>query len=111
MWGCAKIEAAMGERWERYREKIYELREIFRNRSEGGETEVDILLPGDAEYEPSRKAPYVRIRYYVNDHVHERKVELYEHHLKKELGDLINLIEHFIQEFEMEIDQSEYGGG
>jgi len=101
----------MPENWEHYKEKVYELREIFRNRNEGGETEVDILLPGDSEYESSRGVPYVRIRYYINDHFHERRVELHEHHLRRELRDLINLIEHFIQEFEMEIDQSEYGGG
>jgi len=101
----------MNGEWERYREKIYELREIFRNKSEGGETDVDILMPGDREHQISQEIPYVRIRYYVGDHFHERRMELYEYHLRKELKDLINLIEHFIQDFEMEIDQTEYGGG
>ncbi|GEM_PF-7000929 len=41
----------------------------------------------------------------------QRKIDLYEYHLQKDIDDLINLIEHFIQEFETEIDQTEYGGG
>ncbi len=101
----------MKHNWEEYKEKVLELREIFRNKNEGTETEVDILLPGEEGYESESGVPYVRIRYYVDDHYHERKVELYEYHLKKELQDLVDLIEHFVQEFEMEIDQSEYGGG
>lgn len=101
----------MKHRWEDYKEKVLELKEIFKNKTEGGEVEVDVILPGDEEYESDTGVPYVRVRYYTNEHYHERKIDLYEYHLKKELGDLINLIEHFIQEFEMEIDQSEYGGG
>lgn len=97
--------------WEKYKEKVFELKEIFKNRNEGTETEVDIVLPGDEDYESETGLPYVRIRFYINDHVHERRMELYEYHLRKDLQDLVNLIEHFIQEFEMEIEQSEYGGG
>jgi len=97
--------------WEKYKGKVLELREIFRNRTEGTQADVDILIPGDEGYESETGIPYVRIRFYVNDHLHERRMELYEYHLKKDLQDLINLIEHFIQEFEMEIEQSEYGGG
>lgn len=101
----------MKHNWEDYREKVLELKQIFKNKNEGTEVEVEVLLPEDEEYDSEVGVPYVRVRYYVNDHYHERKIELYEYHLKKELDDLVNLIEHFIQEFEMEIDQSEYGGG
>ncbi|RLJ70658.1 dephospho-CoA kinase [Hydrogenivirga caldilitoris] len=101
----------MKHNWENYREKVLELKQIFKNKNEGTEVEVEVLLPEDEGYDSEVGVPYVRVRYYVNDHYHERKIELYEYHLKKELDDLVNLIEHFIQEFEMEIDQSEYGGG
>ncbi len=102
----------MKHNWEGYKEKVLELKQIFKNRNEGTQTEVDVLLPGDEGYDSDVGVPYVRVRYYVdNDHFHERKIELYEYHLKKNIQDLVSLIEHFIQEFEMEIDQSEYGGG
>ncbi len=102
----------MKHNWEPYRDKVLELKEIFRHKNEGIESEVDVLMPGDEGYSSDLGLPYVRIRYYIDDeHFHERKIDLYEYHLKKDLQDLLNLIEHFVQEFEMEIDQSEYGGG
>ncbi len=101
----------MKHEWERFKDKVLELKEIFKLKSEGTATDVDVFLPGDEEYDSDTGLPYVRIRYYVDDHYHERKVDLYEHYLKRDLQDLVNLVEHFIQEFEMEIDQSEYGGG
>ncbi len=101
----------MKHEWEKYKEKVLELREIFKNKSEGSEVDVDVFLPGEEGYESEVGVPYVRVRYYVNEHYYERRIDLYEYHLKKDLEELVNLIEHFIQEFEMEIDQSEYGGG
>lgn len=101
----------MKHNWEQYKEKVLELKEILKNKSEGGEVEVEVLLPGEEGYQSEVGVPYVRVRYYIDEHFHERRIDLYEYHLKKDLKDLINLIEHFIQEFEMEIDQSEYGGG
>jgi len=101
----------MRHEWEKYREKLLQLKEILRNKNEGGEVEVEVFLPGDEGYDSDVGVPYVRVRYYVNEHYHERRIDLYEYHLRKDIGDLLNLIEHFIQEFEMEIDQSEYGGG
>ncbi len=101
----------MKHNWEQFKEKIQQLKDIFRNRSEGSEVEVDILLPGEEGYRSNVGVPYVMVRYYVDDHYHERRIDLYEYHLQKDIDDLVNLIEHFIQEFEMEIDQSEYGGG
>ena len=101
----------MKHNWEQFREKVQRLKDILRNRSEGSEVEVDILLPGEEGYRSNVGVPYVMVRYYVDDHYHERRIDLYEYHLQKDIDDLVNLIEHFIQEFEMEIDQSEYGGG
>ncbi len=101
----------MKHEWEKYKEKVLELREIFKNKSEGSEVDVDVFLPGEEGYESEVGVPYVRVRYYVNEHYYERRIDLYEYHLRRDLEELVNLIEHFIQEFEMEIDQSEYGGG
>ena len=102
---------AMGYRWEDYRDKVAELKEVFKTRTEGGDVEVDVLMPGEDGYSSDRGIPYVRIRYYIDEHFHERRIDLYEYYLKKEIKELIGIIEHFIQEFEMEMDQSEYGGG
>ncbi len=101
----------MKRSWEEFRDKVLELKAIFKNKNEGMETEVEILLPGEEGYDSPTGLPYVRIRYLLEGRSYERKIELYEYHLRKELRDLIHLIEHFVQEFEMEIDQSEYGGG
>ncbi len=97
--------------WESYKEKVYELKGLLKNVNKGSNIDVDVLIPSDKDYSSEKGIPYVRIRYYINDHFQERKIELYEHYLKRNLKDLMNLIEHFIQEFEMEIDQSQYGGG
>jgi dephospho-CoA kinase len=97
--------------WERFRDKVLRLKEIFGSRTEGSQVEVEVLMPGDRDYSSEVGVPYVRIRYYVNDHFHERRIDLYEYHLQKDVEDLISLIEHFIQEFEAEIDQTEFGGG
>ncbi len=105
------METIMKYRWEEYKDKVVELKEIFKNRTEGSDVEVEVVLPGEEGYDSKSGVPYVRIRFYVNNHVHERRIDLYEYHLKKSLDDLVNLIEHFIQEFEGEIEQSEYGGG
>jgi len=98
--------------WKKYETKILELKEIFKYKPEGTDVEVEVLTPEDPGFDPSMELPYVRVRYYVDDdHYHERKIELYEHYLKKDLSELVKLIEHFIQEFEGEIESSEYGGG
>ncbi len=96
----------MKQNWKAYRQKVVELREIFRTKNEGTETEVEVVIPED-----DQELPYVLIRFSVEDHVYERKIELFEHYLKKDISELVKLIEHYIQEFEMEIEQSEYGGG
>lgn len=101
----------MKHNWEPYKNKVLQLKEIFKAKNEGSETEVEVFLPGDEGYDSEVGVPYVLVRYSSDNASHERRIDLYEYHLKKDLSDLINLIEHFIQEFEMEIDQSEYGGG
>ena len=102
----------MKHNWEEFKDKVLELKKLFKEKSEGGETEVEVVLPDEAEYNSDVGVPYVRVRYYTDEnHYHERRIDLYEYHLKKDFQDLVNLIEHFIQEFEMEIDQTEFGGG
>ncbi len=98
--------------WERHRDTILQLKEIFRNKNEGMDTEVEVLMPGDEGFDPSMDSPYVRVRYFTDEnHFHERKIDLHETYFNKGIDELVNLIEHFIQEFEMEIDQTEFGGG
>ena len=101
----------MKHNWEEFKDKVMELKTLFSKKNEGMETDVEVLIPGEEGYESEVGVPYVRVRYYTDDHVHERRIDLYEYHLKRDFKELVNLIEHFIQEFEMEIDQSEYGGG
>ncbi|NPA32742.1 MAG: dephospho-CoA kinase [Aquificae bacterium] len=97
--------------WTKYKDKILKLKEIFSSRNEGTDVEVDVITPEDPDFDPKMEMPYVRVRYYVDDHYHERKIELFEHYLKQDLQELVNQIEFFIQEFEGEIESSEYGGG
>jgi len=98
--------------WTKYKTKIMELKEIFKNKSEGINVEVDVITPEDPDFDPKMQLPYVRVRYYVDDdHAHERRIELFEHLIKKDIDEIIREVEFFIQEFESEIDASEYGGG
>jgi len=98
--------------FDKYESKLMALREVFAEKTEGLDTEVKVVLPGDEEWKGDEKYPYVRVRYYLSpDKFEERKIELHESYLEKDLRDLVNFIEHFIKEFEMEIDQTNYGGG
>ena len=96
----------------KYESKLLALKEIFSERQEGPDTEVKVVIPGDEEWKENIKYPYVKVRYYIDkDRFEERKIDLHESYLEKDIKDLVNFIEHFIQEFEMEIDQANYGGG
>ncbi len=99
-------------KFDKYESKLMALKEIFEEKTEGLDTEVSVVLPGDKEWSEDEKYPYVRVRYYLSpDKFEERKIELHESYLEKDLIDLVNFIEHFIKEFEMEVDQTNYGGG
>ncbi|RUM29036.1 MAG: dephospho-CoA kinase [Aquifex sp.] len=97
--------------WTKYKTKILELKEIFKNKNEGTDVEVAVITPEDPDFEPEMQIPYVRIRFYIENHIHERKVELFEHYMQKDVDEIVKLIEFFIQEFESEIESSEYSGG
>ena len=97
--------------WTKYKTKILELREIFKNKNEGMDVEVAVITPEDPDFNSEVQIPYVRIRFYIENHVYERKVELFEHYMQKDVDEIVKLIEFFIQEFESEIESSEYGGG
>ncbi len=98
--------------WEEHRDTILQLKEIFKNKNEGMDTEVEVLMPGEEGFDSSMDSPYVRVRYYADDEsVYERKIDLHETYFNKGIDELVRLIEHFIQEFEMEIEQTEFGGG
>jgi len=98
--------------WTKYEDKIKELKETFQKKTEGAEVEVDVLTPNDPEFDKNMALPYVRVRYYQDsERFHELKIELFEHYMQKPTEEIVKLIEHFIQEFEAEIDWSEYGGG
>ncbi len=96
----------------KYESKLLALKEVFAKKSEGLDTEVKVVLPGDEDWQEGSRYPYVKVRYYIDrDKFEERKIDLHDSYLEKDLQDLVNFIEHFIQEFEMEIDQTNYGGG
>ncbi len=74
--------------------------------------EYDVKMPGEEGFDPSFKVPYVLLRYYTDeDHYHERKIELFDYYFEEPLENLVKLIKDMAEEFLMEIDQSEYGGG
>ncbi len=98
--------------WKIYSAKIEELRKALGESLRGLDVEYDIITPEDPNFDQSFKTPYLLLRYYTDEqHFHERKIELFEYYLDAPVHETVKLIKDMVEEFLMEIDQSEYGGG
>ncbi len=93
--------------WQKYEQKLKELKDYFENSYNASpDIEVSLILPNEKEI------PYVLVRYYIDDErFHERKIELFEYYLEKDIREVASMITAIIEEFATEIEQSEYGGG
>jgi dephospho-CoA kinase len=93
--------------WQKYEQKLKELKDYFENSyNTSPDIEVSLILPNEKEI------PYVLVRYYIDDErFHERKIELFEYYLEKDIREVASMITAIIEEFATEIEQSEYGGG
>jgi dephospho-CoA kinase len=93
--------------WQKYEQKLKELKDYLENSyNTSPDIEVSLILPNEKEI------PYVLVRYYIDDErFHERKIELFEYYLEKDIREVVSMITAIIEEFATEIEQSEYGGG
>jgi dephospho-CoA kinase len=93
--------------WQKYEQKLKELKDYLENSyNTSPDIEVSLILPNEKEM------PYVLVRYYIDDErFHERKIELFEYYLEKDIKEVASMITAIIEEFATEIEQSEYGGG
>ena len=81
-------------------------------RTKGLDVEYEVKTPEEPDFEHHFKVPYLLLRYYTDqEHAHERKIELFDYYLDNPLQETAKLIKDMVEEFLMEIDQSEYGGG
>lgn len=99
--------------WKIYEEKLKELRDYLeKSYTTNPDIEVHLISPDDKEFQHDKDIPYVLVRYYVDDdHFHERKMELFDYYLEKDIKEIVKMLTAMIEEFTMEIEQSEYGGG
>lgn len=98
--------------WKKHLHRIEELKRALEQVLSGLDLEYDLLLPGEGDFDPSLSLPYVRLRYYADEnHTYERKIELFEYYLESPVEETVKLIKDMAEEFLMEIDQSQYGGG
>lgn len=98
--------------WQRYTPKLEELKKALEEALGALDVEYEIKMPGEEGSDPSIKVPYVLVKYYTDEgHGHERKIELFEYYLEESFDNIVKIIKDMVEEFLMEIDQSEYGGG
>ena len=68
-------------------------------------------MPGN-DFCKNCERPLVLVKFCLkDDSCFERKIELYDYYLDLPDQELFNQITHYIEDFMMEIEQSEYGGG
>lgn len=98
--------------WKKYAEKIEELKTALEETLGGLDVEYEIKTPENPDFDQSFKVPYLVIKYYIDEeHARERKIELFEYYLEAPINEAAKVIKDMVEEFLMEIDQSEYGGG
>ncbi|MEJ5338109.1 MAG: dephospho-CoA kinase [Aquificaceae bacterium] len=98
--------------WKNYSAKIEELRKALEESLSGLDVEYELKTPEDPDFDTRFRVPYVLLRYYTDEeHAHERKIELFEYYFEAPAEETAKLIKDMVEEFLMEIDQSEYGGG
>ncbi|MFN3946493.1 MAG: dephospho-CoA kinase [Aquificaceae bacterium] len=98
--------------WGKYKQKVEELKAALDKALSGLDVEYELKTPEDADFDVSFKVPYLSIRYYTDEeHFHERKIELFDYYFGSPTEETLKLIKDMVEEFLMEIEQSEYGGG
>ncbi|MFZ8862729.1 MAG: dephospho-CoA kinase [Thermocrinis sp.] len=99
--------------WKKYKAKLLALRELIeRVRPFGADVDVELVLPEDPQFELHKEIPYLLVRFEVSENTtKERKIELFDYYLEKDLNELLKLITDMIEEFVAESESSEYGGG
>jgi hypothetical protein len=99
--------------WKKYKAKLLALRELIeRVRPFGADVDVELVLPEDPQFELHKEIPYLLVRFEVSENTtKERKIELFDYYLEKDMNELIKLITDMIEEFVAESESSEYGGG
>ncbi len=98
--------------WKIYSAKIDELKKALEEALGGLDVEYEVKTPDEPDFDHNFKVPYVLFRYYTDkEHAHERRIELFEYYFDTSPQETANLIKDMVEEFLMEIDQSEYGGG
>ncbi|ADO45558.1 dephospho-CoA kinase [Hydrogenobacter thermophilus TK-6] len=99
--------------WKIYEKKLGELKDYLeKNYATNPDVEVRLLLPYEEGFYHDREVPYILVKYYIDEErFHERKIELFDYYLDKDTKEIINMLTAMIEEFIMEIEQSEYGGG
>ncbi len=98
--------------WEKYKEKLEALNKALAESLGSLELEYELKTPTQEDIDSGIKVPYVLLRFYTDEkHYHERKVELFEYYLEQPVEETSKLIKDMAEEFLMEIEQSEYGGG
>jgi len=98
--------------WKIYSGKIEELSKVLEESLSGLDVEYELITPENPNFDKSLKVPYLLLRYYTDEqHSYERKIELFEYYFDTPVEETAKLIKDMVEEFLMEIDQSEYGGG
>ncbi|MCS6956987.1 MAG: dephospho-CoA kinase [Aquificaceae bacterium] len=98
--------------WKKHEKEIEELKKALEEALGGLDVEYEVKTPEDPDFETSYKVPYILLKYYTDEeHAHTRRIELFEYYFDMSAEERIKLIKDMVEEFLMEIDQSEYGGG
>jgi dephospho-CoA kinase len=99
------------EKWKEHLDKLKRLEEFLNSSFDQIETIVELCMPGN-DCCPDCKRPLVLIKFCLEDNkCHERRIELFDHYFDLPDQELFDQITHYVEDFMMEIEQSEYGGG
>ncbi len=99
------------EKWKEHLEKLKRLEEFVSNSFDQVETVVELCMPGN-DCCKDCKRPSVMVKFCLeDDRCFERRIELFDHYFDLSDEELFNQMTAYIEEFRMEIEQSEYGGG
>ncbi len=101
----------LGMKWKEHLDKLKRLEEFISSHFDQVETIVELCMPGN-DCCPKCDKPFVLVKFCLEDNkCHERKIELFDHYLDLPDQELFDQIVHYVEDFMMEIEQSEYGGG
>ncbi len=99
------------KKWKEHLDKLKRLEEFISTHFDQVETIVELCMPGN-DCCPNCDRPFVLVRFCLEDNkCHERKIELFDHYFDLPDQELFDQITHYVEDFIMEIEQSEYGGG